>query len=146
MEYKEPKPKTCASEGCENQFKPRYRTTEKFCSPKCAIDAKKAKENGKYKRAKKYYIRPRTKKRSRQERLYLGKRIEFLSRKENQKCAVYPSKKATQVHHMRGRIGNLLTNESFWLAVSAEGHDYIEKNPEIAKEKGWSLSRLSVKI
>lgn len=137
----EPKMKTCAEPGCENQFRPRFKTTERFCSSQCAYNHRKRQEASKPK--KKHYIKPRTEKRSKQERLYSAKRIEFLSRKENKFCAVYPNQRATQVHHKKGRIGDLLTDERYWLAVSSDGHEYIENNPIEAKEKGWSLSRLS---
>lgn len=84
-------------------------------------------------------------------RVYEVKRKKFL--KENPKCAVFPKKKATQVHHKAGKVGyhddwarenNVprWVDERFFLAVSAEGHEWIEKHPNEAKEKGWSLNRL----
>lgn len=48
---------------------------------------------------------------------------------------------ATQVHHKKGRIGKLLTDIRFFLAVSDEGHDKIERNPEWARDMGYSLLR-----
>ena len=75
--------------------------------------------------------------------------------KKNKRCAVYPEKKSTQVHHKEGRsyltfhdqwakdndIPRLL-DVRFFLAVSQDGHNWIEANPNAAKEKGWSLNRL----
>lgn len=58
-------------------------------------------------------------------------------------CAVFPKKKATQVHHKKGRIAGLLLNKKYWLPVSMSGHEKIEKNPNWAKEMGFSMSRLS---
>lgn len=53
---------------------------------------------------------------------------------KGKKCAVFPaSKPATQCHHQRGRLGSLLMDERFWIAVSAEGHDKIHRNPEWAR-------------
>ena len=43
----------------------------------------------------------------------------------------------TQVHHMRGRVGPLLIDRRFWLAVSAEGHTWIHANPQLACKQGW---------
>ena len=50
--------------------------------------------------------------------------------------------KAEEVHHKRGRIGDLLLDETHWLAVSRKGHVKIEMNPRWAKEMGFSESRL----
>ena len=50
---------------------------------------------------------------------------------------------ASQVHHKKGRIGKLLLNMTWWLAVCDSCHHWIENHPEEAKEKGFSLSRLN---
>lgn len=83
-------------------------------------------------------IRRRTLKRAKQEREYLKQRPTFL---EGKTCPVtgWP---ATQVHHMKGRIGDLLLDQRFWLAVSHEGHEKIENNPVWAKEQGYSMNRI----
>ncbi|WP_262885687.1 hypothetical protein [Myroides sp. LoEW2-1] len=44
---------------------------------------------------------------------------------------------------MKGRVGSLFLDTRYWLAVSREGHRMIEENPKWAKEKGYSLNRLS---
>lgn len=41
------------------------------------------------------------------------------------------------IHHMRGRIGTLLLDERYWLAVSRVGHDWINANPVLARAYGW---------
>lgn len=61
---------------------------------------------------------------------------------------------ATEIHHMKGRSHlsfadqwakdnnkPLIIDERYFLAVSASGHDYIEKHPEWAKMRGYTLSR-----
>jgi len=73
---------------------------------------------------------------------YNKARIEFLNKPENDKCAVYPHLKATQVHHKKGRIGGLLWDQRFFLPVSHQGHEYIHNNVEWANNKGFILSRL----
>jgi hypothetical protein len=88
-------------------------------------------------------IKFRSSKRAAEERQYAKDRIEFLSRPENQWCAVYPWLPATQVHHKRGRLGKLLLDQRYWLGVSDEGHKRIENFPEWAKENNFSESRLS---
>lgn len=80
-------------------------------------------------------------------------RIEFLGKKENQVCPV-TGEKTTDVHHMMGRVGYaddwarfnnipLIIDVRYFLAVSRRGHQHIEENPEWAKEKGFSKSRLA---
>ena len=54
--------------------------------------------------------------------------------------------KATQVHHMRGRIGELMLDENFWLPVCAFCHNHVETHCEWAKEMGFSESRLNTTI
>lgn len=49
---------------------------------------------------------------------------------------------STEIHHKKGRIGSLLQNDSYFLAVYRNCHHYIELNTIEAKEKGFSLSRL----
>ncbi len=53
-------------------------------------------------------------------------------------------KQATQVHHMAGRATiELLLDTNLWLAVCMPCHEFIERNPLWAKEKGYSLERLA---
>lgn len=78
-------------------------------------------------------------KRAAQQREYLKRRAAFLDGKI---CPV-TGEQATEIHHMKGRVGLLLTDERYWIPVSREGHLKIELNPVWAKEKGYSLSRLS---
>jgi len=73
---------------------------------------------------------------------YLVLRIEFLGKPENQKCPIN-GKPTTDVHHMKGRIGDLLLDTRYWVALSREGHKFVEENPEWAKENGYSLNRLT---
>lgn len=46
------------------------------------------------------------------------------------------------LHHKKGRIGELLTNKEFFLTACISCHQLIEENPLMARENGWSLSRL----
>lgn len=49
---------------------------------------------------------------------------------------------ANQIHHQKGRIGELLNNTDHFLAVCENCHRWIENNPIKAKELGLSISRL----
>lgn len=83
-------------------------------------------------------IRKVSKKRAAQNREYSKLRLEFLTLKPKcERCG----NKSTQVHHKAGRIGNLLTNIDFFMAVCFRCHQYIELNPNEAREKGWIVNR-----
>ena len=129
--------KKCADKDCNNEFK-QYNSLVKYCSPKCQNKNRKPNLQLKslYKPIKKV-----SDKRKIQNAKYLVLRIEFLGRPENQKCPI-TGKPTTDVHHMKGRIGDLLLDTRYWVALSREGHKYVEENPEWAKENGYSLNRL----
>lgn len=80
-----------------------------------------------------------SKKRAKENKQYLSDIDAFL---QGKLCAVFPDEPATEVHHMRGRIGKLLNDKRWWLAVSERGHKWIEANPAEAKLRGFSLERL----
>lgn len=90
-------------------------------------------------------IPSRSQKRSKEEKLYSGKRIIFLQ--ENPMCQAHLpgicTKHATQIHHKKGRIGELLLNILFWLGVCHACHEWIENNREEAMEKGFSIKRIT---
>lgn len=59
---------------------------------------------------------------------------------------------ASEVHHKRGRTGfadlwararniTLLMDKRLWLAVCRDCHEWIEKNPTLAREQGFSQAR-----
>lgn len=59
------------------------------------------------------------------------------------KCEVRGCNKISEeIHHKRGRVGDLLLNDKFFLAVCRDCHREIEQSPTWAKEQGYSLSRL----
>lgn len=49
---------------------------------------------------------------------------------------------SNQIHHKKGRIGSLLYNPEYFLAVCSDCHSKIELNPVWAKENGYSIDRL----
>ena len=69
-------------------------------------------------------------------------RTEFLGKKENQICPI-TGKLTTDIHHKKGRVGELFLDTKYWVALSREGHRFVEENPEWAKENGYSLNRLT---
>lgn len=87
-------------------------------------------------------IRPRSAKRAKQEREYANLRKVYLF--THPTCEVIGCGcEATEVHHKKGRVGDLLTDERFFLAVCRSHHNYIELHPIEAKEQGYSLNRLT---
>lgn len=81
---------------------------------------------------------------------YARERRKFLD--SHPQCAVYPKLKATEIHHMKGRVGYadqwarendipLLVDRRFFLAVSSAGHRKITDNSKWALEMGYSLKR-----
>lgn len=124
-------PKQCKADNCGN-----YVFGGNYCKWHQHLRPKKEKPPKVYKPIKKI-----SKKLSKELNTYSVLRKEFLSKPENMFCAVYPHLLAVEVHHMRSR-GKYLNDTSTWLAVSREGHMFIEMNPELAKERGFSMSRL----
>lgn len=130
--------KKCADKDCNNEFK-QYNSLVKYCGPKC--QNKNRTPNLQLKSLYKP-IKQVSDKRKVENAKYLVLRIEFLGRPENQKCPI-TGKPTTDVHHMKGRIGRLLLDTRYWVALSRDGHKYVEENPEWAKANGYSLNRLT---
>tara|TARA_R100000808_G_scaffold2522_1_gene9916 strand:+ start:4729 stop:5070 length:342 start_codon:yes stop_codon:yes gene_type:complete len=72
-------------------------------------------------------------------KIYRKLRKQFLD--ENPKCAVYPNKKATDIHHVRGRAGRLYLCTRYWLAVCRQAHIRIGEEPEWARANGFLAQR-----
>ena len=60
---------------------------------------------------------------------------------KGKKCAVYPTPKAREVHHMAEDQGNAI-GWKILAPVSRKGHVMIEMKPEWAKKMGYSVSRI----
>lgn len=87
-------------------------------------------------------IRKLSKKRAKQNREYEKVREEYLY--VHPFCEVCGWGENLQIHHKKGRTGELLTDKKYFLAVCHTCHQKIELFPEWAKENGFSLSRLAV--
>jgi len=68
-------------------------------------------------------------------------------KKDNPECKAkvneYCTDKTDDPHHRKGR-GKFLLDTTTWLPCCRSCHSYIESHPNIAKEKGWSESRLAI--
>ncbi len=121
----------------------------------CGADKRKEERNEKkVKEAKKFRKRiPKfSKKRLNEMPIYFNESKEFLKGK---RCAVFSEFPATEIHHMRGRIGfadqwarenniTALMDKRYWLPVSRPGHWKIELNPSWAREMGFSMERSEI--
>ncbi len=57
------------------------------------------------------------------------------------RCEVCRRRAATDVHHIRGREGDLLVNPAFFLGVCRRCHDRIEHAPQWAASQGYTMTR-----
>lgn len=129
------KDKVCANPCCANTFTP-FKSTYKYCKPKCYYYSVKVPEKPR-KAVKKV-----SDKRLEENNQYKKLRLEFLSLPENTICPI-KNIPTTDIHHKKGRVGSLFLDTKYWVALSREGHKFVEENPEWAKENGFSVSRLS---
>jgi 5-methylcytosine-specific restriction endonuclease McrA len=84
-------------------------------------------------------LKPVSKKRAKQNVEYLRLRDRFLY--QNPFCmAKVPGTCghwSVELHHMVGRVGEMLLNEEHIMAICSSCHRWIHDNPKEAKEKGW---------
>lgn len=90
-------------------------------------------------------ISPRSPKKIKLDAEYSAKRKIFLSK--HPMCQAHIpgicTQQSSDVHHMSGRVGSLLLDETKWLSLCRACHMYIELHPEIAKEMGYSIKRIT---
>ena len=82
-------------------------------------------------------------KRKEQLKEYKKVRAEYL--KTHPRCEVFPNLASVEIHHKKGRIGKLLTDTTYFMAVSRKGHQHIEMNPDLARANGWIVNRYEKK-
>ncbi len=90
-------------------------------------------------------IANRSKKRSSEERQYAKNRRVFL-REHPICCANIPgicSIQSTEVHHAKGRIGELLLDQTYWKPLCHSCHNWVDHNPEAATDLGLIINRLT---
>jgi hypothetical protein len=84
-------------------------------------------------------IRRVSTKRAKQLREYFVIRENYLA--EHRLCNVCKSSKATDIHHLRGRVGTRLNDTQYFMAVCRSCHDEIHHNPRWAYENGLLLTK-----
>lgn len=85
-------------------------------------------------------IKPISDKQAKRLKEYRIVRDEYLKKHPN--CERCGSPNNLTIHHMKGKIGDLLTDKAYFKTLCMKCHDFIERRPEIAKETGFSLNRL----
>lgn len=143
MEKKQMKPKPKKCDRCE-ELKPIWKNSggKRYCRQCWSAHSVTSKLKPTVRQRKP--IPARSSKRSKQETEYSKLRKEFLTKYPM--CQAHLPKVCTQistdVHHMKGRVGDLLLDQTHWLAVCRGCHYYIEMRPEAAKLLGYSKNRL----
>lgn len=99
-----------------------FKSLDKYCSPKCAYNYGKP-------------LSKKSDKRIDQEAEYKELRLDYL--KKHPICQAECCKKSKQIHHMNGRTGSRLIDESYFLAVCWACHKWIHLNPKEARTLGW---------
>ena len=124
-------------------FRSEVHTLEKYCVEVDCQNSRVLEISEKQKIKKEFVKIPQvSKKRQVQQLKYSVLRIEFLGKIENKACPI-TGLETTDIHHKKGRVGSLYLDTKFWVALSREGHKFVEENPIWAKENGYSLNRLS---
>ena len=80
------------------------------------------------------HVRSRGKAMEKRMREYRKRREVFL--RAHPFCSVLPDRRSETIHHQRGRVGTLLLDERFWIAVSLDGHRWIDANRDEARRRG----------
>lgn len=139
-------PKVCGQENCGN-----YVFSNGYCKWHQASRTDKKWLNGsKGQLTKESVLKPTTSKRIKQ---ISDKKLEELKEyrivrdryfKNNPVCE-FPncSSREITLHHAKGRIGSLLTDDRYFKSLCMYHHRVIEENPTEAKRLGLSFDRLS---
>lgn len=66
-------------------------------------------------------------------KLYRAAKARYL--KDYPSCQCGCGRKSKEVHHTRGRLGSLLLDETYWLALAPECHAWVHNNIDAARER-----------
>lgn len=85
-------------------------------------------------------IKPISDKQAKRLKEYRIVRDEYLN--EHPSCERCGNPNNLTIHHMKGKIGDLLCDKRYFKTLCMKCHNFIEIHVEIAKETGFSLNRL----
>ena len=78
-------------------------------------------------------------KRKKQIRIYNSLRVDYLTKNPLcERCGM----PASEIHHKKGRMGDMLNDTSYFMSACRECHLWIEDHPRESREKGFTLNRL----
>ena len=75
--------------------------------------------------------------RSEQLKIYSVLSKEF--KKNNPICSCCGVRNTNDIHHVKGRIGVLLNDFTYWMATCRVCHTHIHENPRESRMKGWLI-------
>lgn len=78
-------------------------------------------------------IRPVSKRKAAERKLYVANRDAYLSTHKVCWGCFKPSR--LELHHVRGRLGPLLLDERYWMALCPECHRWVHENIEAARKR-----------
>jgi hypothetical protein len=81
-------------------------------------------------------LRKVSKARARELKAYATMRQMFLRKNPFCEFDAMCLRHSVDIHHIRGRRGNLLTDERYLMAICREHHDWIHSNSRKAREMG----------
>lgn len=79
-----------------------------------------------------------------QKRLTEYNKVATEYKKSNPICERCLIAETSDIHHRKGRVGELLSDSKWFMAVCRPCHNWIEVHPEESRRLGYSLSRLSI--
>lgn len=134
----------CKNPECGKEFKYKYSTLEKYCSPQCAYSCVKPNAKKPLKPIKRL-----SGKRKKQQAQYLKDRIVFLEKEENKYCIIKGptcTGRATTIEHSAGKSGDMLLNQKYWKPACLNCNLELENNPELSKKHQVSKIHLGKKM
>jgi hypothetical protein len=87
-------------------------------------------------------MRPVSRKRAAQNRVYATLRVEFLTANPYCQNPLGCGLPAVDVHHRMGRVGALLLDVDHWSALCRKCHEWVGAYPEVAYSLGISERRV----
>ena len=114
---------------CNKKFEARY-FNQRACSKECNSEYL---EQNTPKR-----INYQSENRAEQEKIYQRKKKIYMDNHKVCECGC--GRPSEDLHHRAGRIGSLLTDERYFMAVSRICHGKIHTNPKESREKGWLIT------
>ncbi len=145
----EPKKKICVGCGVP-RFIYKQDGKDRYCKLcwdlKKYEEAKQTKNAGKDRFKKQRRIKKRSLKKQREDVIYGRKKAEYL--KLHPQCeanipGVCSNQPADQIHHKKGKVGQLYLDERYFMATEFNCHRWIEDHPAEAIKLGFSEKRLT---